>query len=96
MTYASKIVLHLVSAPTPDLDELVEAFLRSGVELVAVAGVDCELIHDTIDGIVVGDGSDPSRFLNTTWHTDESLEDVVEFANAFRGKKGGAVQVVEI
>jgi hypothetical protein len=54
--------------------------LRDGVQLVAVCGEDCEAVHDQIDDIVVGDGSDGGRFLLTSWHTGESLDEVIEFA----------------
>jgi hypothetical protein len=48
--------------------------------LVAVWGPDCEQTHDLIDEMVVADGSDPDRFLMTSWHADETLDDAREFA----------------
>ena len=33
--------------------------------------------------MVVGDGSDPSRFLMTSWHDDETLDEAREFAGTY-------------
>ena len=33
--------------------------------------------------MVVGDGSDPSRFLMTSWHDDETLDEAREFAGNY-------------
>jgi hypothetical protein len=49
---------------------------------VCVIGNDCARVEDVIDELVVGDGSDPSRFLNTTSHLSASIGEVREFAEA--------------
>ncbi|MBS0241957.1 MAG: hypothetical protein JSS20_07250 [Proteobacteria bacterium] len=83
MAYASRVVLISRSGPTARLERLVEDFLRDRVGLVAVAGVDCQLIEDTIDEIVVGNGTDDSRFLITLSHPGSTIEDVLEFVRNF-------------
>ena len=83
MPYAQRIVLHAPAWDSPALAEFVEACLRDRVVLVCVVGSDCARVEDVIDELVVGDGTDPSRFLTTTSHPDESLEDVKAFAEAW-------------
>lgn len=94
MTYRKRIVLSCQQGYLPSLDTLVENFLRDGVELVAVAGKDFAKVEDIIDELIVGDGSDSSRFINTTSHG--SLEDAVEFAEAWPTDVLGEVQLVEL
>ena len=64
MSYAQKVVIHSKSGATRALEALVEQFISDGVRFVAVAGNDCALIEDIIDEIVVGDGSDDTRFIS--------------------------------
>ena len=78
------------------LDQMVEDFLRDGVALVAVIGRDCAKVEDIIDELIVGDGSNPERFIVTTSHPGESLQDVVEFAELFSTDPAGKVQIVEL
>jgi len=105
MGYSSRVVLMSRSGSTEQLNVLVEQFLRSRVRLIAVVGVNCGPIEDKIDEMVVGDGSDESRFILTTSHPDETLQQVLDFAwscNSFLGPDGsearleGAPTVVEI
>lgn len=76
------------------LDVLVEEFLRDGVDLVAVAGKDRAKVEDIIDEFIAGDGSDSSRFFNTTSH--DSLEDALEFAESWPTDGLSEVQLVEL
>jgi hypothetical protein len=79
MPYASKLILHTPLADPVKLDSFVEACLADHVILIAVLGPDAEKVHDLIDEVVVGDGSDESRFVMTSFHSDESLEEVLKF-----------------
>jgi hypothetical protein len=94
MSYARRIVLNCPGGYTPSLASLVEAFLRDGVDLVAVAGKDRAKVEDIIDELIVGNGTDPSRFIVTTSH--DSLEEAIDFANNWSIDHPGEVQVVEI
>lgn len=97
MAYARKIVLHCPEGYTVALDRLVEDFLRDGVKFVAVVGKDCAGIEDTIDWLVIGDASDESRFILTSSHPDESVEEAIEFAQALAGEAyAGEVQLVRL
>ena len=81
MAYSQKIILHAPPWNSPALEAFVEACIHDGVVLVCVIGSDCQRVEDIIDELVVGDGSDPTRFLTTTSHPDESL--VKAFAGAW-------------
>ena len=89
-----KIVLYSKSGYRPELDSLIEQFIRDGVKFVGVFGDDCVKIEDIIDEIVVGDGSN-DNFILTSSHPSDSLEEVVEFARSLSLEYTGEVQVVE-
>jgi hypothetical protein len=96
MAYGSKIVLNCRSSDTSGLEDLIERFIREGVRFVGVVGVNASPVEDLIDEIVVGDGSEEGRYLLTSSHEGESLEDAVEFALKLTGEYAGDVQVVEL
>ncbi len=92
VAYEKKIVLKCPSGYQLALDQMVDNFLRDGVEIVCVTGKDASKVEDIVDELVVGNGDDPSRFLVTTNH--KSLDDAVEFAKAWKGESDGKVQIV--
>jgi hypothetical protein len=96
MSYAPKIILHCPVSSLALLHRFVEACLRDKVLLISVVGEGCEEIEDLIDEIVVGDGSDESRFITTTSHKDEALEDVLRFVDAWKIDASVSVQQVRI
>ena len=77
------------------IDALVEEFVRDGVKLVAVVGTDCEKVETIIDELVVGEATDPSRFILTSSHPGESLEEVLAFVHSLSAEYSGKVQIVE-
>ena len=95
LSYAQKVIIHSKSGANKALEALVEQFISDGVRFVAVAGKDCELIEDIIDEIVVGDGSDNMRFILTSSHPGESLEEVMQFARIVT-QGTGEPQLVEL
>lgn len=96
MTYKPKIVLQVPLAPDASLELFVEACLQDGVALIAVVGESCEEVHDLIDEIIVGDGSDQSRFIATTWRTGETVDEVVEFARIYGSDDVDGVELVTL
>jgi hypothetical protein len=96
MRYGRKIVLHCLSGYKPELDEMVEQFLRDGVVFVGVVGKDCSRVDDIIDELVVGDGSDETRFILTSFHEGESLDEAIDFARSLSGEYAGEIQVVHL
>jgi|SRR4051812_1025610 hypothetical protein len=83
MQYAQKIILHAPPWHSPKLEAFVEKCIQDKVVLVCAIGDDCARVDDVIDELVVGNGSDPSRFLNTTSHPNETIVEVCEFAGAW-------------
>jgi len=76
------------------LPEFVEAWVKEGVEPIAMHGAGCEAVHNQIDDILVGDGlGGEERFIPTTWHNDATLEEVIDFASAFGSNEGIVRQV---
>ena len=96
MAYGKKIVLNCRSELRPNLEELVETFIRDGVKFLAVVGVDASRVEDIIDEIVVGDGTNTERFILTSSHENASLNEALEFARSLTGEYAGEVQVVEV
>jgi hypothetical protein len=94
VNYGPKIVLHSKSGYRPEMNALIERFIRDGVKFVGVVGGDCEKIEDIIDEMVVGDGS-KENFILTASHPGESLEEAIEFARSLSSKYAGEVHIVE-
>ncbi len=96
MKFARKLILH---APVSDeglLEKFVEKCLRDKVSLLAIVGPDCVRLEDIIDEIVVGDGTEPNRFLCTTSHPDEPFEAVLNMAEIWETERNDPVQEVRI
>jgi hypothetical protein len=94
--YASRIVLHSLSGAPEGIESLVESFLKDGVKFVGVVGKNAGHIEELVDEVVLGDGTDDSRFLLTASHEGESLNDAVEFARSLSDEYGEGLQVVEV
>lgn len=94
MSYESKVVLHSKSGYRPEMDALIESFIRDGVKFVGVVGDDCEKIEEIIDEMVVGAGNN-DNFILTSSHPRESLEEAIEFARSLSLEYAGEVQVIE-
>jgi len=71
------IVLHTPLANPKKLEQFVEDCLREGVKSIAIHGKGCELVEELIDDIITGVGKQEDRFLVTSSHTDEPLDDVL-------------------
>ena len=77
-----RVILHCPISDPALLERFVEDCLQRGVALVAVVGPGCEAVHDALDDLIIGDGANGTRFIVTTWHEDETLEEVRKFASA--------------
>ncbi|MEG3087109.1 hypothetical protein [Sphingomonas sp. PB4P5] len=73
--------------------EFVERCLRDGVRLISIADEDAELVELEVDLLVVGDGSNKSRFLVTSAHPGEPLDEVREFASSWLCEREGLLEV---
>jgi hypothetical protein len=93
--FAQKIILHSPVSDERLLDEFVEQCLRDKVSVLAIVGPGCSRLEDLVDEIVVGDGSDESRFLLTTSHPNETFRAVMHMlVDEMAG--GGPVQEVHL
>ena len=84
MTYARHIALQSPPTDPSRLELFVETCLADGVELIAIGGDGSRELEDEIDWIILGDGSDLSRFIVTTAH--DTIEQAREYAAI--GEKG--------
>lgn len=96
MSFARKLVLHSPVSDESLLEGFVEQCLADGVSLLAICGPGSNLLEDTVDWLVIGDGSRPERFLCTTSHPNEPLDEVLAMTNAWETDKGGAVEQVRL
>jgi hypothetical protein len=98
MSRARAIVLQAPLQDASALPGFVETCLKDRVELIAVVGPDCEALEDEIDWLIVGDGSDDSRFILTSSHAEETLAEAVAFANGWTLHDGsyGKAEVVRL
>ena len=94
MPYAAKIILHTPLADPAKLDSFVEACLANGVILIAILGTDADKVEDLIDELVVGDASDESRFVMTSSHRNESLDEVLNFVAHYDAGPGAQIEQV--
>ncbi|HQU86874.1 MAG TPA: hypothetical protein PKY59_27315 [Pyrinomonadaceae bacterium] len=79
-----KVILHSISGYDEKHDFLLQSLIDEKIRLFCTIGKDCELFHDIMDELIVGDGTTELDFLMiTTWHEDETLEGVIEFARNF-------------
>jgi hypothetical protein len=49
-----------------------------------------------IDKLIVGDGSDQSRFITTTSHPGETIDEVMEFARNWDEELGQPFELVKL
>jgi hypothetical protein len=94
MPLAPKVIFHSPLSDEGLLEAFVAECLRDGVSLLAIVGPGCARLEEAVDRIVVGDGLNRGRFLCTTSHPDEPLEDVLTMVQAWDAERGGAIQEV--
>ncbi len=96
MPFARKIILQAPVSDEAKLERFVETCLRDGVSLIAIVGPGCADLEETIDWLVVGDGSDRGRFVCTSSHPDEPLDDVVNMVKCWEFERKESYQIVQI
>jgi len=97
--FAKKVILNSKTGYSDQHDQLLYGLIDAKVLLFCAVGKDCELWHDILDEIIVGDGSvERDFFMITTSHTDESLEEVTEFAKNYSidYPDNETVQIIEV
>jgi hypothetical protein len=94
MPYPRKVILHTPLADPAKLDSFVEACLADGVVQIAVFGSDSDKVEDLIDELVVGDASDESRFVMTSPHRNETLDEGLAFVARYDAVPGAQIEQV--
>lgn len=95
MASSRKIVLHSLHGYRPELDAIVAQWIQEQISYVGVVGIDASRIEDAIDGLCVGDGSNPYFMLTASHGPDETLQDAIFLAEQLSGELAGDVRVVE-
>jgi hypothetical protein len=95
MATPKKIVLHSLRGYRPDLDLLIQQWIRDGVKYVGVVGVDASRIEDRIDALCVGDGSEPNFILTASHGFGEGLEDAIKLSDSLSVEFAGAATIIE-
>ena len=93
MSLPPRIVLHSPVADQAALGPFVEQCLADGVSLIAIVGKGAEALEEEVDWLMIGDGTDESRYVTTSAHPDESLEEVLEFASSWNSEREALLEV---
>lgn len=102
MAYASLIILKLPLSNEEALPDFIEACLRDGVKLIAVAGEGALDVEDEIDAQVVGEAGDDDRLLMTSAHEvgkagiEASLKEATTFCEQFLTETHDRIEVVTL
>jgi len=94
-----KVILHSISRYDEQHDFFLKRLIDEKILLFCTVGKDCELFHDIMDELIVGDGTTELDFdMITTWHPNETIEEVIEFAKNFdiEGINNEEIQVIEV
>lgn len=96
MTYSKKIVLLSLSGYVPERDDgFLRELLNERVKLFFVLGIDAVKWEDALDWISINEETTEKYAITTTSHDDESLADVIEFAELFDARREDKVQIIE-
>ena len=95
MPTPSRLVLALPVSDERLLAAFVEDCVTARVELIAVAGEGARRVEDLIDGLIVGDGADPDRFIVTIAH-EAGLDDALFFAENWAARDSRPPMVVRL
>lgn len=77
-------------------DALLRELIERKVELFCAVGVDAALWEDAMDWLCIGQDGKRVHHVITTAHPDESLEEVVDFAERFSLDVHATVEVIHV
>ncbi|MGO8235295.1 hypothetical protein ACC806_03675 [Rhizobium ruizarguesonis] len=95
MPLAHAVVLQTPIYDSDRLSLLVERCLSDGVGLIAISGGNAFKVEAEVDWLIIGDGSDPGRFICTSAHSDDEEESGIEDALCIASSFGTAEGVVD-
>ena len=97
MALPGRIILHAPVSDERELAPFVEQCIQDGVTLIAIVGPGSSELEDAVDWLIVGDGSDPSRYaVTTTSHPGEAYDDVARELEGFGGGRNADYGVVRL
>jgi hypothetical protein len=77
--YALLIVISDATVSEEEQREISREIVKTGCRYALAYGHACSSWDDSIDLADIEAGENPHRFIMTTWHDDEPIEDVVDF-----------------
>lgn len=77
--YALLLVIATVEVTPAEQAEISRAIISSGCRFAVCFGHQCTAWHDAIDWASVVDAKESARLVMTTWHDDETPEEVAHF-----------------
>jgi hypothetical protein len=97
MAVARRVILQAPVSDERSLGPFVEQCIRDGVTLMAIVGPGSTEREDAIDWLIVGDGSDPGRYVvSTTSHPEEAYDDVVREVEVLGDERNAGYEVVRL
>lgn len=63
----------------PEYNDYLQSLIDQNYQLFCVVGIDCQKWEDMIDELAIAYTS-PPKYVTTTNHPDETVNDVIEFA----------------
>lgn len=94
-----KVVLISNSGYKKEHNDLLQELIENEIELFCVVGIECQEWEEAMDLLCADlDANDikPNAFCNTTSHPNESVEDVIKFAESWSQKGATEVKIIEI
>lgn len=95
--YVRKVVLVSNSVYAPNSgDAVLRQFIDDKIELFCVVGVDAAKWEEALDWLCIDPKANSVHFITTTSHPNESVEEVIAFAESFQCETTHAVQLVYV
>lgn len=97
MKHSGKVVVVSSSGYAPDRDDaLLKKFIESKTQLCCFAGLDAEEWEEALDWLCIGADGQAAHFIVTTAHPNESVDEVIEFAEMFSTDETHKVEVIYV
>ena len=95
---AKKVILFSINGYNEKHNALLQHLIDEKILLFCAIGKDCELWHDIIDEIYVGYGEERDFSMITTFHKNESLNEVIQFAEMYKieGIENEKIKIIEL
>ena len=77
--YVLLIVIFDPTISEAEQEEVSRTIIQTGCRYSLAFGYKCSSWDDSIDNAYIEGGENPNRFVMTTWHDDEPIDDVIDF-----------------